>query len=207
MPPRRNAAAQPASSARRTAAAQPVSSAPAQRGVFRGMALALAITLVLLVWMIALPPRALLPLIGPTASLVAALRWSILPLLCLFVVIGMMARHRFFHAEDIDGSAVTAGRGMTGGSWTIRIYQSILQNTLEQVVLAIPTYLIWSVTLPRDWQAALPVAAILFVIGRVLFWRGYAGGASARSLGFALTFYPTVILAIIAAGAALGGLR
>ncbi|GGX05126.1 hypothetical protein GCM10007242_08040 [Pigmentiphaga litoralis] len=187
-----------------------------QRGVLRGMGVGMAITLVLLVLMIALAPRALLPLIGPTASLVAALHWALLPLLCLAAVIGLMARHRFFHAEDIDGSGLagggltgagaTASRGMTGGSWTIRIYQAILQNTLEQVVLAIPTYLIWAVTLPRQWQAAVPAAAILFVVGRVLFWRGYSGGAPSRSLGFALTFYPTLVLALVAAVAALIGL-
>lgn len=188
-----------------------------QRGVLRGMAVGMAITLLLLVLMIALAPRALLPLIGPTASLVAALHWALLPLLCLAAVIGVMARHRFLHAEDIDGSGLagsgltgagmTGTRGMTGGSWTVRIYQAILQNTLEQVVLAIPTYLIWAVTLPREWQAALPAAAILFVVGRVLFWRGYSGGAPSRALGFALTFYPTLVLALAATVAALLGLR
>ncbi|WP_420225353.1 MAPEG family protein [Pigmentiphaga litoralis] len=188
-----------------------------QRGVLRGMGIGMAITLLLLVLMIALAPRALLPLIGPTASLVAALHWALLPVWCLAIAIGVMARHRFLHAEDIDGSGLagsglpgggmTASRGMTGGSWTARIYQAILQNTLEQVVLAIPTYLIWAVTLPREWQAAVPAAAILFVVGRILFWRGYSGGAPSRALGFALTFYPTLVLALVAIVAALVGLR
>ena len=40
------------------------------------------------------------------------------------------------------------------------------------------------------------VAEILtmFLLGRVLFFAGYAGGAPRRALGFALTFYPTVTL-------------
>jgi len=40
----------------------------------------------------------------------------------------------------------------------------------------------------------------MFVIGRILFAVGYAGGAPARAFGFALTFYPTVFLTIVAIG-------
>ena len=53
--------------------------------------------------------------------------------------------------------------------------------------------------MPQAWQAAVPVAVILFVIGRVLFWRGYAHGAPARALGFALTFYPSVVMLVVIA--------
>jgi hypothetical protein len=59
-------------------------------------------------------------------------------------------------------------------------------------VLALATYAIWGATAPRTWQAAIAAAAVLFVIGRVLFWRGCARGAPARALGFALTFYPSI---------------
>lgn len=34
----------------------------------------------------------------------------------------------------------------------------------------------------------------LFVIGRILFRRGYAKGAAARSFGFALTYYPSLLM-------------
>ena len=32
-----------------------------------------------------------------------------------------------------------------------------------------------------------------------MFWRGYARGASARALGFALTFYPSVVMLLMIA--------
>ena len=54
--------------------------------------------------------------------------------------------------------------------------------------------------MPQTWQAAVPAAAILFFVGRVLFWRGYAHGASARALGFALTFYPSVAMLLLVVG-------
>ena len=51
--------------------------------------------------------------------------------------------------------------------------------------------------MPWTWQAAVPAAAILFFLGRLLFWRGYSHGAPARALGFALTFYPTVVMLVL----------
>jgi len=54
--------------------------------------------------------------------------------------------------------------------------------------------------MPASWQAVIPAAAILFFIGRVLFWRGYARGAPGRALGFALTFYPTVAMLLLIVG-------
>jgi uncharacterized MAPEG superfamily protein len=58
-------------------------------------------------------------------------------------------------------------------------------------------HLVWAGVMPRAFQAAVPVAAMLFVIGRVLFWRGYAAGAPHRALGFALTFYPQVAMLVV----------
>ena len=75
--------------------------------------------------------------------------------------------------------------------------QSILQNTLEQAVLAVLVHLIWAVTMPGDWLPAIPAATTLFVVGRMLFWRGYERGAAARAMGFGLTFYPTVLMLAI----------
>jgi uncharacterized membrane protein YecN with MAPEG domain len=54
--------------------------------------------------------------------------------------------------------------------------------------------------MPQTWQAAVPISAILFLVGRVLFWRGYAQGAPARALGFALTFYPSVAMLLLIVG-------
>ena len=48
--------------------------------------------------------------------------------------------------------------------------------------------------MPASWISVVPVAAVLFVAGRILFARGYSDGAAARSLGFALTFYPSVLM-------------
>ena len=51
--------------------------------------------------------------------------------------------------------------------------------------------------MPVTWMPGILAAAILFFVGRFLFIRGYAGGAPARALGFAMTFYPSVLMLFI----------
>jgi len=122
-----------------------------------------------------------------------ALPWAILPLLTLMVSIMRVANHRFTTPEDLDGS------GLTVGTEKIKILRAILQNTLEQSVLAVGGYLIGAMALPHGWLRVIPAAALLFVIGRILFAAGYARGAGGRALGFGLTAYPTFALLATAA--------
>ncbi len=113
---------------------------------------------------------------------------ALAPALTLAVAIGRLAAYRFRSARDIDGSALAEGTDKA------RLLQSLLQNTLEQLALALPVYAAWSACAPVRWLMAMPVAAALFVLGRTGFFCGYRRGAAARSLGFALTFYPTLML-------------
>jgi hypothetical protein len=96
-----------------------------------------------------------------------------------------VANYRFSSPEDIDGS------GLTVGTSRVLVLRAILQNTLEQAVLAIVTYAIWAAIMPLKWLRAIPIAALLFVAGRILFARGYERGAPGRAMGFGLTAYPT----------------
>ena len=112
----------------------------------------------------------------------------ILPTLLLIVSIGRLARFRFFSPEDIDGS------GLTLGSAKARVLQSLLQNTLEQFVIMFGTYTAWVLLMPASWLSVVPVSSVLFAIGRLSFFKGYSHGASARALGFALTFYSTALM-------------
>jgi hypothetical protein len=167
-----------------------------QSGVLRGMVTALLVTLLALGLAMAAPPDALLPEPGFAAALAQALRWDALLVACLAINIAMLARHRFFTPDDIDGG------GLATGTPAAHVLQATLQNTLEQTVLAVATHAIWAATMPRQWQAAVPAAAVLFAAGRLLFWRGYAHGAPSRAFGFALTFYPSVVMLIVLAARA-----
>ena len=158
------------------------------------MATGLVITLLALTLAVIAPPYAVLPGQETSAVLVHALKWDVLLVVCLTANIAMLARHRFFTPADIDGG------GLSEGTSEAQLLQSILQNTLEQSVLALAVHASWAAAMPQTWQAAVPAAAILFVLGRVLFWRGYARGAPARALGFALTFYPSVLMLLLVVG-------
>jgi hypothetical protein len=155
------------------------------------MLLALVVTVIGFASIIFWRPPFLASVETPLAAMMAALKWDILLVICLAGNIAIIARHRFITPEDMDGS------GLTEGTARVRVYQASLQNTLEQMVLAIPTHAIWAVTMPRGWQGVIAVAAVLFLVGRLLFWRGYASGASARALGFALTFYPSLLMLLM----------
>ncbi len=159
-----------------------------QQGVVRGMAIGAVFTIAAIVGAAAWHPATLLPNDNTVARIAFALKWNLLPLVCLVVAVGRLARHRFFTPDDIDGG------GLSPGTPSAKVQQSILQNTLEQVVLASLAYCIWAVAMPHAWLASIPAAAALFVLGRFLFSRGYARGAAARAIGFALTFYPTVLM-------------
>ncbi|MBB6185373.1 MAPEG family protein [Oleiagrimonas soli] len=123
----------------------------------------------------------------PTRLGVAA-RAIALPAACLMLAIGRLAAHRFRTPGDIDGS------GLTQGSERANLLQALLQNTLEQTVLASAAYVAWAVAAPASWLSVVPLAALTFVGGRLLFFARYRHGAGARAFGFALTFYPTALM-------------
>ena len=170
-----------------------------QIGVARGMAFALltavvgfpvAVTLVSRVWNLG----------SDLTSRITLASWVLLlPAATLFLCIARLAKHRFFTPEDIHGSALTRGTDKA------RLLQSLLQNTLEQCCLAVPVYVAGAIVAPSFILPVVPAAAVMFFVGRVLFFAGYAKGAPARAYGFALTFYPTVLLLVLLL--AIGALR
>jgi hypothetical protein len=156
-----------------------------QQGVAKGMGLALLLSLTSISYAIYSNPLSF----DNSTNRLDVLSYSlILPTLFLIISIGRLAQHRFFNADDIDGS------GLTEGSQQARILQSLIQNTLEQLIIATPIYFAWCTLAPAHWLSVIPLCSALFLLGRILFAVGYKNGASARSFGFALTFYSTIVL-------------
>jgi len=142
-----------------------------QKGVVRGVIPAALLTFVGLCGAPLLLPASALPVDEPDARLAWALKWSLLPILTLMVAVARVANHRFYTPEDIDGA------GLTNGTPQARLHGAILQNTLEQAVLAVAAYAIWSMVVPYSWLRSIAVAALYFVAGRVLFAGLVAFGA------------------------------
>lgn len=167
-----------------------------QRGVLKGVIAGATVTVIVIAGMILAAPELLSADASTGERIAFALRADAFVALWLGISVGLLARHRFFTPEDIDGG------GLTHGTETANILQATLQNTLEQTVLAVLVHLTWAILMPASWISVIPAAVVLFLIGRVLFLRGYRGGAPSRAVGFALTYYPSVLMLIIVVAAA-----
>lgn len=128
---------------------------------------------------------------SPADKLAFVLKSDLPIAIWLGISVGILARHRFFTPEDIDGG------GLSNGTEVAKIFQANLQNTLEQSVLAVLAHSIWIVSLPSESAFTIWVAVVFFVVGRIMFLAGYRKGAPARAVGFALTFYPSMLLLAI----------
>ena len=76
-------------------------------------------------------------------------------------------------------------------------------NTLEQLVIFVPAAVFAA---PVLGDAITAMVALLWSVGRLLYARAYYGDPARRSLGFALTMLPSLILIVAAAWGAIGTL-
>jgi hypothetical protein len=134
--------------------------------------------------------------LGVAERLALAVRWLLVPALCLLVGIGLTANRRFFSAEAIDG-------GPPGAPGAFEINLRYNKNTLEQTVLAAIAWTGLALALPARDLGLIPALAGLFAAGRVAFWLGYLYAPWARAFGLGLTFYPTIAALVWLAARAL----
>ena len=81
----------------------------------------------------------------------------------------------------------------TTGHPVFERYFRVQQNTLEQLVVFVPSVWIFGYYVSALWAAGL---GLLFVIGRALYLVGYVADPAKRGAGFGLSFLPNVILAV-----------
>ena len=81
----------------------------------------------------------------------------------------------------------------TTGHPVFERYFRVQQNTLEQLVVFVPSIWLFGMYVSPLWAAGL---GLLFVIGRVLYLTGYVEDPKKRGAGFGLSFLPTAILAL-----------
>lgn len=117
----------------------------------------------------------------------------------LAAAIGRVAMLRFVRDEDFDAAATHALPDVS-----LRHAAAILQNTLEQTTLALLAYVAVALVIPGS-AVLIPILAGLFSVGRTLFWLGYRDGAQGGALGFAVTFYPSVLTLLLVLGTLVRG--
>jgi hypothetical protein len=117
-----------------------------------------------------------------------AARWALVPAVAVIAGVLMVANERFF-AGGLDPLDADEPR-------SLRIWRRYVSNTVEQGFLFAISAASFAAVAPQYWLKAIPIAAALFALGRVLFVGGYLIRSSLRATGFVLT---------VGAVAALGG--
>lgn len=71
--------------------------------------------------------------------------------------------------------------------------QRVQINTMEQLVLFVPSLWMFAHLVSPLWAAGL---GLVFIVGRALYSSGYRKAANKRGLGFALSALPVMVLMI-----------
>jgi hypothetical protein len=82
---------------------------------------------------------------------------------------------------------------ITGSENFERIYR-VHMNTLELLVALLPALYVAARYWPAQYVAAL---GVVYLVGRVIYWRAYVSAPLSRGLGFVLSIFPifTLVLA------------
>lgn len=119
----------------------------------------------------------------PFIPLNLALVYAFLPAgLFLAILIGWIALRRFTTEDLHDGQKPLPGTAAD-------IDRRVLQNTLEQVLLAL---LLWPFIALSLGSVTIIALGLSFGFTRCAFWAGYRWAPPLRMFGFAAGFYPTV---------------
>lgn len=96
------------------------------------------------------------------------------------------------------GIAVGAARGRykvpapaTSGQPDFERVYRVQMNTLEQMMVFLPSLWTFAVFVSATWAAGL---GLVYVVGRVIYFFGYSKDAKKRGLGFIIGALPTMVL-------------
>ena len=81
----------------------------------------------------------------------------------------------------------------TTGHEVFERYFRVQMNTLEQLVIFVPSIILFGAYVSAWVAAAL---GVVFIVGRALYFKGYVRAARERHLGFMLSVIPNVTLLV-----------
>ena len=113
-------------------------------------------------------------------------------------VVAVLALFQFVFFSALVGQARgkygVAAPAVVGHEQFERAYR-VQMNTLEQLVAFLPALFLAG----RYWPHAVVAGlGLVYLVGRLIYWRAYVSAPSTRGLGFVLTLLPTVLLLLAA---------
>lgn len=81
----------------------------------------------------------------------------------------------------------------TTGNENFERYFRIHYNTLEQLIVFLPGMWLFAAHVSTRWAA---IIGAIYLIGRIVYFRGYAAAADRRHMGSLLSMLPTLVLLI-----------
>jgi glutathione S-transferase len=100
----------------------------------------------------------------------------------------------------VFGMLVGRARGKYGvkapaiaGHEVFERYFRVQQNTLELLVVFLPALWLFALYASAMWAAIL---GVVYLVGRVLYFRGYVADPAKREIGFGLSFLPILGLVL-----------
>lgn len=114
----------------------------------------------------------------------------------LVALVGLLALLQYL----VFGALVGRARGKYGvkapavtGHEVFERYFRVQQNTLELLVAFLPALWLFALYVSATWAVGL---GAVYLVGRVLFLRGYVADPSKREIGFGLSFLPILVLVV-----------
>jgi glutathione S-transferase len=81
----------------------------------------------------------------------------------------------------------------TSGHEVFERYFRVHQNTLEMLVVFVPATWLFGQYVSPTWAAGL---GLMFIVGRLVYLRGYVADPASRGAGFGLSFLPLAAMIV-----------
>ena len=121
----------------------------------------------------------------------------------VFVVMGLALVQFMYFGFQVGGARGRYGikAPAISGNEVFERHFRVQQNTLELMVIFVPSLWMFATYIDPRWAAGL---GLIYIVGRFIYAHGYVTDPAKRSAGFGLSFLPTAMLLL---GGIVGAVR